>query len=529
MRKVKLTKSQLSKALTETDGDEQLLGHPVGGSGGSEYDPQSMDQHKKTFRAFNKKSINEGGLQVDYDTFKSEVISFMKHLLERPMDHILPPFFEKLGVDKQQLIDEMADVGLITWYSPNGTVKYVAYKENMENKVDELFSRLSSDEAVLDEDEDHLSPEEPRGRDYKILHMNEEIGIFKKNKKAFVFHHNSTPKEEFEPYAEVPIKYTGFKDEEGFADYDKEDFDVDGDVIERYVNDNLYGFNFGYGLEGFSNSDDMVVITNKLKKQLYKMYPNDEELKQVLDGEGLQTEVTGAAGSSGSFETKLGGDDANNQMVRRTTQYDPSNQINENEGEMERSSEEKGTVEYQSEMRGEEPFDLNGKRYVYVWVKDADGESSMGVYCFDDESVQTFDDFYRDNFKDANESTGASGSSGAYVQPKVWADSPQDMRHGGQPWWPSGQIVNNPMKESEQKPMMPGGEFVEFDDCVRLNNNKEAQKGGCSQGAKDNVVKTKKGQGGVASDQGVYNEVAKRTGRSIEEVKDIIENKGSKA
>jgi len=36
-----------------------------------------------------------------------------------------------------------------------------------------------------------------------------------------------------------------------------------------------------------------------------------------------------------------------------------------------------------------------------------------------------------------------------------------------------------------------GGKFVEFDDCVRYNNNKEAQNGGCSQGAVDNVVKLK--------------------------------------
>jgi hypothetical protein len=37
-----------------------------------------------------------------------------------------------------------------------------------------------------------------------------------------------------------------------------------------------------------------------------------------------------------------------------------------------------------------------------------------------------------------------------------------------------------------------GGEFVEFDDCTKLNNNKEAQNGGCSTGAVDKVVKTKK-------------------------------------
>jgi uncharacterized membrane-anchored protein YjiN (DUF445 family) len=42
-----------------------------------------------------------------------------------------------------------------------------------------------------------------------------------------------------------------------------------------------------------------------------------------------------------------------------------------------------------------------------------------------------------------------------------------------------------------------GGEFVEFDDCTKLNNNKEAQNGGCSTGAIDNVVKLKKSKSNV--------------------------------
>ena len=36
-----------------------------------------------------------------------------------------------------------------------------------------------------------------------------------------------------------------------------------------------------------------------------------------------------------------------------------------------------------------------------------------------------------------------------------------------------------------------GGGIVEIDDCTKLNNNKEAQKGGCSTGAVDNVVTIK--------------------------------------
>jgi hypothetical protein len=54
-----------------------------------------------------------------------------------------------------------------------------------------------------------------------------------------------------------------------------------------------------------------------------------------------------------------------------------------------------------------------------------------------------------------------------------------------------GTIGNVKVVEDLSKPQYPGGKFVEFDDCVKLNNNKTAQDGGCSTGAIDNVVKLK--------------------------------------
>jgi len=57
------------------------------------------------------------------------------------------------------------------------------------------------------------------------------------------------------------------------------------------------------------------------------------------------------------------------------------------------------------------------------------------------------------------------------------------------PIWPGGKIVD---ESATDKTQWAGGAFVEFDDCTKLNNNKEAQKGGCSTGAVDNVVKLKK-------------------------------------
>lgn len=52
--------------------------------------------------------------------------------------------------------------------------------------------------------------------------------------------------------------------------------------------------------------------------------------------------------------------------------------------------------------------------------------------------------------------------------------------------------------ENLNKTAYPNGEMVSFDDCTKLNNNKVAQNGGCSQGD-DGVVKTTKTKGSVVS------------------------------
>lgn len=57
------------------------------------------------------------------------------------------------------------------------------------------------------------------------------------------------------------------------------------------------------------------------------------------------------------------------------------------------------------------------------------------------------------------------------------------------PIWPGGAIVG---ESATDKTQWAGGEFVELDDCTKLNNNKEAQNGGCSTGSIDNVVKLRK-------------------------------------
>jgi len=89
---------------------------------------------------------------------------------------------------------------------------------------------------------------------------------------------------------------------------------------------------------------------------------------------------------------------------------------------------------------------------------------------------------------------------------------------------------NNPKTKAQTKTQWAGGAFVDFNDCVKMNNKPAGT--GCSAGAVDNVVKLKKTKGNVNApslgENKIYEAVAKKTGKTIDEVKAIITAKNAK-
>ena len=81
--------------------------------------------------------------------------------------------------------------------------------------------------------------------------------------------------------------------------------------------------------------------------------------------------------------------------------------------------------------------------------------------------------------------------------------------------------------KAETTPQWAGGAFVEQPECSKPNNNKEAQNGGCNSGASS--LKMKKTSGSVnapsLAKNKIFEEIAKQTGKTLEEVKQIISNK----
>ena len=93
----------------------------------------------------------------------------------------------------------------------------------------------------------------------------------------------------------------------------------------------------------------------------------------------------------------------------------------------------------------------------------------------------------------------------------------------------NGEFKKGPKTKAQRKTQYAGGSFVETSSCTKLNNNKEAQNGKCSQGAVDGVVKQKKTNGSIIAtslgENTIYEIISKKTGKTIEEVKSIIKSK----
>jgi hypothetical protein len=94
-----------------------------------------------------------------------------------------------------------------------------------------------------------------------------------------------------------------------------------------------------------------------------------------------------------------------------------------------------------------------------------------------------------------------------------------------------GSFKKHKKTPAETKTQWAGGGFVEMNDCTKLNNKTSST--GCSGGAVDNVVRVKKTKGNINApslqEMRILVTIAQKTGKSIKEIKTIIESKKPKA
>lgn len=169
--------------------------------------------------------------------------------------------------------------------------------------------------APWNQNANYTKPKTPKNIQLVVVAYNREIAILKsKDGGLFVFYYDNIDKDDFFEYAEVEKNYVG-KDEDGYSEFEYEDFDVDGDVIERYVNDNLASLSKGVGMNAFEEGVDLVKIDEPLKNELISLYDKSKNIVSVLSPNSLE-EMTSAA-SSGAFTPAFGGGPMGAEPIKR--------------------------------------------------------------------------------------------------------------------------------------------------------------------------------------------------------------------
>lgn len=272
----------------------------------------------------------------------------------------------------------------------------------------------------------------------EIKYHNPEIAIFKdvNSGELYVFYYADIDQKAFEPYAE---RY-GFTDADGDLEY-YDDFDIDDETIENYVNDNFQTLTKGEGVDDFESGNfDLVLINEELKDELLHLYDKDSRLVMVL--EPIAEEYTRSPEEQKKLDYAIAKISGNN------IKKDPD----------------------QLEL----PLDD---------VEESTGAASSGAYTGlfspSNDKPEEYDDKKLPPV--VTEMDSADAGNFAYDNPGFVGISRD------------GKFPTNPKKTKAQKnTQWAGGAFVKMDDCTKLNNNKKAQNGGCSTGAADNVVKLQK-------------------------------------
>lgn len=277
------------------------------------FKPNMNDNKGKKFNPLAENETEKNG------KFGKNMIDLLKKIIKdgSEFEFELPKFFENYNIDKDILLNLLKSNHIIN-------DKLQVYKNNLVDNVRNLYNDLNTNhikknetdlaqtvtednnDPSIDGEKTHsTTPTNPKYKPLNVIHFNREICILKDDKdKLFVYYYFDVNKDDFKPYASIDYKYIG-KDFDGEPEYEfDENWEVDKDVLTRYVNDNLGELTKGKGLKSYENGKDLCLIDDVLKTELIGLYDKDKKLVDILGGISEDT----TAASSGSFSTPLSGD-----------------------------------------------------------------------------------------------------------------------------------------------------------------------------------------------------------------------------
>lgn len=513
--KIKLTQEQydrITKLINESD--------PKGGL-------NRIDKSfKKEFAGQNIK-LSEGEKSEGEDPFKNEVIELVKYLYRK--SDKLSPFWQQNGMTYDSICDTLLSKNMIV-KNDNGTYKLAKTLGNPQSALQAVEDTLRAhvkpqvSEPELEtedagnypagaehdsaapynqQDQDTTKPSVAKHPELEPVAFNREICLFKgPDGSLYVFYYENIDKKNFMEYASVPREYIG-KDEEGQPEYDY-DFDaaeIDANVISHYVNDKLAELTKGEGAEDYEQGVQLVKVDDSLKNELLSLYDKDKNLVNALNPIDEEIDADNAI--------HLG---VNNLMQAQTqpTEKIPQHKVIAKLAELKAREEarrkaEQDAIDAQSAAAEMDEMTGTGSAGAFTGPM---GGSAEGDIIKKEMPVPV-----------VAEITAGQGSVGAYDAP--------GLANVGR----NGEFKKGPAPKAFKTSQYPDGQMVKQPACSKLNNNKSAQNGGCNQGA--STQKYTKASGSVISpslaENEIYEAIVKKTGKTLEEVKRIINSKKIKA
>jgi hypothetical protein len=273
-----------------------------------------------------KKEFGTPDLRNMGENIQAEAVELLKYFYRKSPE--MSKFWESKGLTYDAICENLAKQGIII--NKNGRCelskalgepkvameRYVSALTEMIGQgvtedSDNLPAGAQNDpRAPWNQNDNFTEPRIAKNQTFKVIAMNREIAILADQQGAlYSFYFYDLDKSDLMDYASVEI--TGAeRDEDGDISYDySDDFDIDADVIENYVNDNLNTIPKGDGLDAWEDGVLLAKIDPELKADLMRLYDHpkvDAEVHKVLSNINEMNDY-GDEGSQAHFDSLMGG------------------------------------------------------------------------------------------------------------------------------------------------------------------------------------------------------------------------------
>ncbi len=144
----------------------------------------------------------------------------------------------------------------------------------------------------------YSTPEEPENSVFDVIAMNRDMAILKDSSgKKYFFYYEHLDRSELSDYAEREV-VDAYRDEDGDMSIDySDDWEIDENVIDRYVNDNISSLKVGKGFDDYESGNfDVIEIDGPLKQELIRMYGTPDKYTNEREAAIIQKSLEGIGG-----------------------------------------------------------------------------------------------------------------------------------------------------------------------------------------------------------------------------------------